>query len=329
MPIAVTEDHEALRQTAARWLVAHCPPSVPRAVAEAGADGQPAGERAPWQDVWTEMAAQGWLGLHIPEPHGGQGFTLAELAVVVEELGHALFPGPLLPTLLVSALLARHAGTSAYTELLAGLADGSTTGAVALSAEPLAAEPGPAGSMRLSGTVRPVLGLPAARLVVVPVLGGHSGDGVRWCLLDREECDATTRVESLPVLDGTRPAGVLQAEGLIVPAHGSFQAGEVRGLLYTLAAAESAGLARWALETASDYAKVRVQFGRPIGQFQAVTRPQRGATPNQTRPNPTAGTSARGSPGRSPSRAPHTAPNSASRRWAASDSPGSTMRTST
>ena len=101
MPIAVTEDHEALRTTALRWAQTHSPPSVPRDVAEA----PPGSEQLP--AAWEKMAAQGWLGLHLPEDQGGQGFTLSELAVVLEELGHALFPGPLLPTVLVSAALAR------------------------------------------------------------------------------------------------------------------------------------------------------------------------------------------------------------------------------
>ena len=83
------------------------------------------------------MAAQGWLGLHVPEAYGGQGFTLAETAVVVEELGHALFPGPLLPTLLVSAALVRHPDERARAAYLPGLADGTVTAAVALGAEPL------------------------------------------------------------------------------------------------------------------------------------------------------------------------------------------------
>ena len=95
MPIAVTEDHESLRTTALRWAQTHCPPTVPRAVAEAGTG---ADELAA---AWEKMAAQGWLGLHLPEDRGGQGFTLTELAVVLEELGHALFPGPLLPTVML------------------------------------------------------------------------------------------------------------------------------------------------------------------------------------------------------------------------------------
>ena len=268
MPIAVAEEHEALRQTAERWLAAHCPADVPRTVAESGADGEIPESRAAWAAVWTAMAAQDWLGLHLPEADGGQGFTLGELAVVLEELGHALFPGPLLPTLLVSALLARlDDHDHDHHDMLTGLADGSITGAVALGGEPLTTEPAPDGSVRVSGSVRPVLGLPAARLVLVPLAGEQ------WCLLDLDHAGEAARVEALPVLDGTRSVGALHADNIVLPPESDravFAASEVRGLLFTLAAAESAGIARWALETASEYAKVRVQFGRPIGQFQAV-----------------------------------------------------------
>ena len=228
------------------------------------------------------MAAQGWLGLHVPESEGGQGFTLAELAVVLEELGHALLPGPLLPTLVVSAVLARHRG-GAVGPLLAGLADGSITGAVALGAEPLSPAPtgggGAAAAERTDalwlpgpGTVRPVLGQRDARLVLVP---HEHGDGeVRWIMIDRERWGRAVDVEPLPALDGTRAVGslVIGGDGIVIPAGEQVWASdeEVLGLALTLAAAESAGIARWCLETASDYAKVRVQFGRPIGQFQAV-----------------------------------------------------------
>ncbi len=268
MPIAVTEDHESLRATALRWTETHCPPAVPREVAEAPPD---ATELAP---AWEKMAAQGWLGLHLSEEQGGQGFTLSELAVVLEELGHALFPGPVLPTLLVSAVLARvpRGPAAVPPEWLRGLADGSITAAVALGAALQPWPPADDGALSLRGTVRPVLGLPTARLVLVPL---DYGTGTGWLLLDREALGDAVSVEALPALDATRAVGQLTIGGegpVTLPLRQQVMVSDddVRGLALTLAAAESAGIARWCLHTASEYAKVRVQFGRPIGQFQAV-----------------------------------------------------------
>jgi alkylation response protein AidB-like acyl-CoA dehydrogenase len=222
--------------------------------------------------VWEKMAAQGWLGLHVAEADGGHGFGLAELAVVVEELGHALVPGPLLPTLVASAVLARHPDPDVRSSLLPGLADGTVTAAVGLGAVPVTSEDVAGGSLRVSAPVRPVLGQADARVVLVPVRV-DAGDDVRWLLVDRVRTGGTA-LEALTPLDATRGTCSL------VPAGASWTVGhrdlvwvadaDVRGAALVLAAAESAGIARWCLQTASEYAKVRVQFGRPIGQFQAV-----------------------------------------------------------
>ncbi len=210
MPIAVTEDHEALRTTALRWAQTHCPPAVPRGVVEMSpGSGSGSGDLPA---VWEKMASQGWLGLHLAEEHGGQGFTLAELAVVLEELGHALLPGPLLPTVLVSAALARVPGGPATVppEWLRGLADGSITAAVALGAAPHPWQSVQDGALSLGGAVRPVLGLPTARLVLIPL---DDGTGTGWLLLDREALGDAVSVEVLPALDGTRGVGQLSVAG--------------------------------------------------------------------------------------------------------------------
>ena len=223
------------------------------------------------------MAAQGWLGLHVPEEQGGQGFTLAELAVVLEELGHALFPGPVLPTVLVSAALARGSrgpgGRAARVAARAGRRHGHGRRGAGRGAS------GPGGGARtgrcsVPATVRPVLGLPTARLVLVPLDDGTAAKR-SWLLLDREASGDAVSVEALPALDATRPLGqltIVGEGGVTVPPGQQVMLSDddVRGLALTLAAAESAGIARWCLHTASEYAKVRVQFGRPIGQFQAV-----------------------------------------------------------
>ena len=269
MPIAVSEEHEALRQAAQGWLETHCPPTEPRALAEAVATPASVPTSSELPPVWEKMAAQGWLGLHVPEADGGEGFTLAEVAVVVEEMGAALFPGPLLPTLLVSAALARHADADVRRRLLPGLADGSLTAAVAFGAETTSfAARAADGTVTVRGDLRPVLGLPTAQLVLVPVAGTTD-----WCLLELDALGDAVGAEPLAALDPTRPLGAVRVTGdvrlptvdqILVPGD------TVRSLAFVLTAAESAGIARWCLDTASDYAKVRVQFGRPIGQFQAV-----------------------------------------------------------
>ena len=253
MPIALTEEHEALRLTAQRWLQTHCPPSVPRNAAESTSADLPG--------AWEKMSSQGWLGLHVSEDDGGAGFGLEELAVVLEELAYSLFPGPVLPTVLVAAILARHGSAAQRSAHLRGLADGTTPAAVALGAGALQRSPD---GKTVSGTLRPVLGAPTAALILAPVAEGG------WCLLEQS---AGLSTETLSALDSTRPVGHVVAQDLPLTDRTSLPdltTDDVRDLALVLAAAESAGTARWCLDTASDYAKVRVQFGRPIGQFQAI-----------------------------------------------------------
>ena len=258
MPVAVAEEHEVLRRTVRRWLESHCPPDVPRAALAAPPTELPG--------VWKEVADQGWLGLHLDEADGGQGFGLVETAVVLEELGRALVPGPVLTTLVTSAAVARVAGSATRAALLPGLADGTTPAAVHLGAGALdVVAPGADGSVVVRGTLRPVPGAPTARLVLAPLADGG------WCVLD-VEADGVV-VEAVEALDATRPLGVVTVERAEIPAErrlASLDAATVRDLALVLASAESAGGADWCLATASEYAKVRVQFGRPIGQFQAI-----------------------------------------------------------
>jgi len=254
MPIAVSEEHDALRQSALRWLANHCPPDEPRAAAESSTEELP--------PVWEKMAAQGWLGLHVSEADGGQGFGLNELAVVLEELGHALFPGPVLPTVLTAALVARHGSARQRARYLPGLVDGSGPAALALGAGTLHVADGVDGPT-VSGSLRPVVGLATASVLFAPLDDGG------WVLLDPGDATCT----SLPALDATRRLGQADFTRTPLPPEARLVGvgpEEVRDLALVMAAAEGTGVARWCLETASDYAKVRVQFGRPIGQFQAI-----------------------------------------------------------
>jgi alkylation response protein AidB-like acyl-CoA dehydrogenase len=169
----------------------------------------------------------------------------------------------------VASAVIAEAGTPAQSgALLPGLVDGSVTAAIHLGPSHLdVVGDGKDGGIRVSGTLRPVLGAATASLVLVPV--GRGGDQPMWCVLPVDQ----VRVGGLASLDPTRRLGVVVAEETFVPVDRQLPGltlDRVREVAMTLAAAEHAGGARWCLETASEYAKVRRQFGRPIGQFQAV-----------------------------------------------------------
>ena len=265
MAIGIGDDHEELRRTVRRWVETRCPPAVPRALLDAGEESLPA--------FWDELAGQGWLGIHVAEEYGGQGFGLMELAVVVEELARATVPGPVLSTMLAAAVLAGSSEPADGKELLPRLVDGSLPAAVALPGSgSLAAEVGDDGSLTLSGTLRPVLAAGSgARLVVVPARLPAGPGAESWCAI---ELDAGgVGVEPLASLDLTRRVVAIVVDGaVVVPERrfGGVTTRLVRERALALAAAECAGGSRWCLETATQHAKDRRQFGRPIGQFQAV-----------------------------------------------------------
>jgi alkylation response protein AidB-like acyl-CoA dehydrogenase len=260
MPIAIAEDHEMLRQSARRWIETYCPREVPRAVLEADEETLP--------PFWQGLADQGWLGLHIADEHGGQGGGLLELAVVVEEMARAVAPGPFLSTVLASALIEQGADEETKKKLLPGLVDGSTPASVVLPGAGVLRAVGGEGGLVVSGELSPVLVADIASLLVAPV--GDNG-AQRWVVLSSSEPGVTvTRRKSL---DPTRRVASVQVESAVVaPDHvlGGVTSELVRRLALVLVAAECAGGARWCLETATQHAKDRKQFGRPIGQFQAV-----------------------------------------------------------
>ena len=215
MALGLTPEHLELAAAVRGWAERHCPVDVPRA-----ASGQPDGGGQQYRDtLGPSLAAQGVLGLHLPEKHGGQGYGLPELAVATEELGRALLPGAFLPTVWASAVLAStglaaapDAGTG---HLLTGLADGSLTGAVALAAG-LTGEPDGDGGLVVRGTAGPVLGGSLADVIVAPVAVASQEEGgeERWAVLDAASLD----ISVLASLDLTRPVATVSADGVTVPA---------------------------------------------------------------------------------------------------------------
>ena len=246
MPIAITEDHRALGQTVSDFLAKHDARGAARSLLEAETEVLP--------PFWGEVAGLGWLGLHLPEDHGGSGFGLPELVVVVEELGRAVTPGPFVPTVIASAVVDAAGSDDLRARLLPGLADGSTLGGVALTSDITA------GGGVASGTAPAVLGGGLAHLLVLP-----AGEDV-------VVVDASAPGVSVAVPKNLDPAR-RSARVVLAAAPAEVIAGG-RRLLVDLArvivAAEAVGVATECTQQAAAYAKVRTQFGRPIAMFQAV-----------------------------------------------------------
>ena len=262
MALGLTPEHLELAAAVRGWAQRNCPPDVVRAAV----DAEDSGAQHYRASVAPSLAAQGLFGLHLPEEAGGQGFGLPELAVALEETGRALLPGAYLATVLSSAVLAEAAATgSPLRKMLTKLADGSVTGTVALGTG-LSAQPGPDGGLTLTGESGPVLAGPLADLVVT---AAETPDGEAWVLLDAADLEMTP----LEAVDLTRPLASLRADDATVSADRILRGLDrtsVTSLAAILFGAEACGIADWAVQTAADYAKIRHQFGRPIGQFQAV-----------------------------------------------------------
>lgn len=243
MSLALTQEHQELAKVAAAFLADHGGVAAARAALE---------HPGTLPSFWDALCSLGWLGLHLPEDQGGQGYHLEELAIVIEELGRVVAPGPFLATVWASAVLA--AADGAPPDLLRGLATGEIIGAVGIGGSLVLGADG-----SVSGDAGPVLGGTWANVLLLP-----TGD-------DLVVVDATSaEVNPLPSLDPTRPfAQVSCRDATPISVLPGATAVALR-VGRTLAAAEAAGGAAACTEMAVRYAQQREQFGRPIGSFQAV-----------------------------------------------------------
>jgi alkylation response protein AidB-like acyl-CoA dehydrogenase len=253
MPIAITPEHQDLADSV-RSLVARVAPSeVLHAALETPIDNPP--------PYWQSAAEQGLQGLHLAESVGGQGFGILELAVVLAEFGYGAVPGPFVPSAIASALISAHDPDA---KVLVDLASGATIAAYALDSGLTATRHGDA--LVIRGEVRAVPAAGESSLLVLPVA---IDSGEEWVVLRADQ------LEIAPVrsVDPLRPVAHVRANAVEVgddAVLSNLSVVAARALMCTLLSAEAIGVARWATDTAAAYAKIREQFGRPIGQFQAV-----------------------------------------------------------
>ena len=277
MHLEFTTEQDELRDGVRAMLARECPMSLVREVVEKGTTPDA---------LWSQMVELGWPALTVPEPAGGLGMGTVELAVVVEELGRVLAPGPFVPTVTQFAPVVAEAGSPEQQErFLGGIAAGELTGTLALVEKSGSIDAGhvtttatPDGDgFVLEGAKEMVVEASTADeiAVIARTPGTHGDDGVGAFVASR----ADVRLDPVDALDATRPLARVALDGVRIGADralgdpGPATAAAVRRAVEVAATAlavETVGAAQAIFDITLAYAKQREQFGAPIGSFQAI-----------------------------------------------------------
>ena len=279
MNFAFSEEQEFLRETARRFLDDKASLDRVRELMES--------DEVHDASLWQEMAGLGWQAMAIPEEYGGAGYGFLELMVLLEEMGRSVFAAPFLSTVVLGATLVEALGTEEQKKsMLSEIASGSRTVALALSeangrwdADGIEMVASPDGdAWIINGTKRFVIdGHTADTLLVAVRSPDTSGsDGVTIVAVP-SDVDGVTRVKQ-EAMDQTRPLADITFDDVRLPVSdvigdaGNGWAALDRALKVAAVAlaAEAVGGAQACLDMAVEYAKDRIQFGRPIGSFQAI-----------------------------------------------------------
>ena len=269
MDFSFSADQQLLKNSARAFLDEHVKPAHVRALWD-----DPRGES---DTLWKEMAQLGWLGLALPEDAGGSALGLVETAILQEELGRAACPSPYLPTVLAAMAIDRFGTAAQKSRWLPAVAGGGARATVALmereldwdarSIQTRADESG--GKVVLTGVKQFVPWAHVADVILVPAAAGAAP-----AVFAVEPSAPGVSVTPLTSMDPGLRLSTVTLDGATVPAEARLpSSGALEFLLQrgaVGAAAEMLGAARRCLDMAVDYAKVREQFGQPIGSFQAI-----------------------------------------------------------
>lgn len=280
MDFSLTSEQEMLKQSARKFLLANYSSEYVREMWE-----NPRGYES---EMWMKMAELGWMGLTIPEEYGGLGLSFRDLGFVLHEMGRVVMPGPFFSTVVLAAELIKMLGSEEQkANLLEKLAAGKLVATVALYEEDV--EWGAQGikltankegdHYTLQGTKLFVLDAHVADLLIVAARTGNptaEGEGISLFLIDPQT--EGIEIERLPTMDQGRK--LCSVSFLNAPVSSTELLGEIGkgwpAIQHMLIGANTAlclemlGGGEKVLEIATDYAKVRVQFGQPIGSYQAI-----------------------------------------------------------
>jgi alkylation response protein AidB-like acyl-CoA dehydrogenase len=277
MDLGLDEQQEMLKNFARDFLEKECPESLVREMEE--------DEKGYSPDLWKKMAQQGWMGLIIDEKYGGTGMNLCELVVLLEEFGRALVPGPFIPTVVLSGVPIAEAGADAQkAEFLPKIASGEIIMTMALTepsakwdADGVTLEAKKDGdSYVLNGTKLFVQDAHVTDyMIVVARTGGKGEDGITLFIVDSKS--PGIKYEVLKTIAADKQCEVV-FENVKVPAANMLGAEgkgwpiveNVKKVATVAACAYLVGLSQMDFDVTLNYAKERVQFGRPIGSFQAI-----------------------------------------------------------
>lgn len=279
MNFGFTEEQELLRREVRKFLDQNASLERVRKIVETESGTDPA--------LWSRMAELGWVGLSMPEKHGGAGLDLETLLVVLEETGRSLFPSPLISTVLAAKAIERFGNAEQQARWIPGLADGTKIGTFALlersdtftpqGVEAVAKPDG--GELILSGEKLFVSDVDVADLFVIAVRSGSDASAISLVVVERETTGVSTgRFDGM---DLTKRMGRLTLQDSRVGLDcvlGELGAGWPAALwLFDLGAAlvtaEAVGSAEAALHITTEFAKERIQFDEQIGKFQGVKHP--------------------------------------------------------
>lgn len=273
MDFDLTKAQKLLQQSARDFFARECKPERVRELM--------ASETAFDDKLWREMADQGFTGLTIPEEYGGLGLSLVDLIAVTEEMGRACLPGPFISTLWAASLIERAGNEGQRKQYLEPIAAGELKATVALLEETgewnpdavMLAATKDGKEYRLRGTKHYVSDAAVADVIIVV-----ARENTELVLLPVERSTAGVKITETPAIDATRKLYTVEFDNVAVPESSALafttktkDAVEAAMDFATVAlCAEMLGGMVWTLDTTVEYAKTRLQFGKPIGIYQAV-----------------------------------------------------------